>query len=167
MTSERSTGGFTLIELLVVVVMVGILAAIAAPGWLTFITNQRLNTVQDEMLQVFRSAQSNARRTNRDYAVTIDSTNAVLTVAPGSSNELGAEQIRDKLVLEGEDSDGDAVTTITFDTKGQIVGVDLPIVLSVSLDGLNSNPQCLVFTTLLGNMVTAEGDACNSPDYAP
>ena len=59
---KTSTGGFTLIEVLVVVVIVGVLASIAAPGWLAFINRQRANAVRDEILQVLQTAQSDASK---------------------------------------------------------------------------------------------------------
>lgn len=60
---RQSTAGFTLIETLVVVIMIGVLFAIAAPGWLTFINRQRLSTANEQVLQTLRTAQAEAKRT--------------------------------------------------------------------------------------------------------
>ena len=47
--SSNSSSGFTLIEVLVVVIIIGILSAIAAPGWLAFINNRRISTMRGQV----------------------------------------------------------------------------------------------------------------------
>ena len=53
--------GFTLLEVLVVMIMVGILSAIAAPSWLGFVNNQRINASQTKIFQAIKVAQSDAK----------------------------------------------------------------------------------------------------------
>lgn len=58
----RSSHGFTLLELMAAVAMIGILFAIAAPGWSAWLSRQQLNTAQSEALQAIRLAQESAKR---------------------------------------------------------------------------------------------------------
>lgn len=65
----RMEAGFTLIETLVVVVMVGVLAAIAAPSWLGFVARQRVNKANDAVLGALQEAQQLAKKNKINYSV--------------------------------------------------------------------------------------------------
>ncbi len=168
MKKHSAADGFTLIELLVVVVMISVLAAIAAPGWLSFMARQRTDAVRDEMLQILQTAQSDAQKNNKPYVIGINSTagSAALTVGPtlvsGVTYELGSGSSREKLKLNTK------VNSVTFTHKGEVdaLPADMPFVIEVSSKD-TAVPRCVIVTTILGSLVTAEGDNCTNPNYVP
>jgi prepilin-type N-terminal cleavage/methylation domain-containing protein len=68
----QSQSGFTLIEILVIIIIVGILSAIAAPGWLAFINNRRVSTIRGQVADIVRKAQTEAKTKRRMQAVLFD-----------------------------------------------------------------------------------------------
>ncbi len=64
---RRQSGGFTIIELMIAVAIVGIVAAMALPGWRQFQTNQRLRDVTRAGANMVQTARSQAIATGNNH----------------------------------------------------------------------------------------------------
>ena len=65
--------GFTLLEVLITMTIIGILTAVAAPSFITFIKRDRLVTNSNQLHSVFKFARSEAIK--RDQTVSLNTSN--------------------------------------------------------------------------------------------
>jgi prepilin-type N-terminal cleavage/methylation domain-containing protein len=168
--------GFTLIELLIVVVLISILAAIAAPGWVTFLNRQRASAARDEVLQAIRVAQAQAKRTRQDVSVEFNDDVNPPTLTVRNVAEVVGEGNEGLVALSAVDGAGADLDLLTFGSGGNIdidsiTGLDptdparpiAKITVSTPAQGAGSdNPtqRCVIVQTLLGATRLGSDDEC-------
>lgn len=175
--SQRE-GGYTLIEVIVVVMIISALAAIAAPGWLSFVNRQRINGLGGEVYQTLQTAQSDAKKNKLSRTVLFSKSNDGLpqvSINGGPVQRLGQGQIKKGQVTDFttfiSTTTGTKITAkqtnlpITFDYQGNVTTTDYkngssaspPYIVTVSGSGAK---RCVIVQTLLGGIRTANNKDC-------
>jgi prepilin-type N-terminal cleavage/methylation domain-containing protein len=166
--SVQGNGGFTLIEFLVVVIIIAILSAIAAPGWLGFVSQRRVNAANETILRSVQQAQSEAKKTKQSYSISLvapDNDVPKIAVYQGSEPPANdsplwksvGEGIKPGQIWLGTNASDNTATvgnidqapqaypttpTITFDYMGTVppTAARSMIVVAVPAPGNSSNP---------------------------
>lgn len=139
--------GFTLIEILAVTIIIGVIAAIAAPNFVKLLTRNQVNQDITAIEGALREAQKRATRNSRNCTISINA--AARTIANNGANDtclLTTRNINNNFTLNTNRN------TITFSGKGNITLAPTPVIVLSTPNATLDIPRCVVIETSLGSM---------------
>ncbi len=156
-----STAGFTLLEQIIIVGIMGILSAIAAPAWFSFVEHQQLNIAQDQIYRAMQEAKSYAKLQKVTWQFSVRESNNFVewAVHPAIVNPANAQWNNlDKAIhLDPETTlqHSGGVRQIQFDYKGNVTKPPFGRVTLSSQHGGKAK-RCVFVSTIIGTLRMAK-----------
>ncbi|MGF1496644.1 MAG: Tfp pilus assembly protein FimT/FimU [Elainellaceae cyanobacterium] len=146
-------GGFTLLETLAVAAILGILVAIAAPAWLSFMNAKTLTTAQDQVYLAMRQAQTDAKHSHTERRVSFREQNGQVELAIHDPDALLTalqwQPLPKGVHIDAESSlpNSGGIHYVRFDQNGSAKNLG-----RLTLKGRHSSRtlRCIFVSTLLG-----------------
>jgi prepilin-type N-terminal cleavage/methylation domain-containing protein len=154
---RNNNQGFTLIESLVIIVIIGVLAAIAAPSFLSWLSKKKVENAIVRVEGALKEAQRQSIKRSKTCVVTIPTgVNQQIT-----STCLGSS---DWIIHEVNISRPVSLATLTFDFKGRVRTPGNAGTIVLSFPNSSVQQKCLEISVGIGLMRAGnyDGSNCNS-----
>lgn len=162
---QGQSKGFTLLEAMIAVVLIGILAAIAAPSWQALIDTQRLNAARNQAVTALNDAKTRAQRQHVTYEVGFRQDGqqaqwAVYPVGADPSKQNWQNLQNGVKLLDRPDTTmakKDEIYRIQFNHQGETNGQLGKVTFGVTSG--SSIKRCAIVSNLLGTIREGENKA--------
>jgi prepilin-type N-terminal cleavage/methylation domain-containing protein len=144
--ARKSSSGFTLIEMMTVVIIIGVVAAIAAPNFLGLLNRNRINDAAQQVEGAIREAQRQAMRRGQPCSINVDDTNGSIFNPVANGCLLSNRVLNDLVQLNSSE------TTLTFTGKGNITGATGTPAMVVSIPNASDSRKCVVLEGMFGTL---------------
>jgi prepilin-type N-terminal cleavage/methylation domain-containing protein len=155
--AHNNNQGFTLIESLTIIMIIGVLATIATPSFLSWLSNKKVENALVRVEGALKEAQRQAIARSKPCVVTIPTgVNQQIT-----STCLGSS---DWVIQEVNISRPSSLATLNFDFKGRVRTPGNSGTIILSLPNNTVRQKCLEISVGIGLMRTGtyDGTSCNS-----
>ena len=149
---RKHNSGFTLIEMIAVVIMIGIIAAIAAPNLLGMLNRYRVDEAMRQIEGGLKEAQKQAERRGKQCTINISTTNNnnALSNPAADGCLLSNRSLNDLVQLNSSRA------AIAFSGKGNILvnAANPAPVFVVSIPNGTNSVRCVVIQNSFGTITT-------------
>ena len=162
-SSQTRSAGFTLLEGLVVAVVIGVLAAIAAPSMVSFWQQRQINVTQGMLYQALRATQADAMQLRHNRRFSFRQRDGYIEWASHADTTLASQvdvwqPLVDGVVFANIDNTSlrsGGIYYVRFDMHGNVKGRLSTI--TVAMDGDKITHRCVVVSTMIGALRKGKG----------